>query len=122
MPSSDHRCRRTDCLGRSVHTLRRPTAPERAQCPGSRVAIAALTEQAQREISEILHGNREVQVYDVLVRIAVGLGIPPRLDGPRLRRGDRSVVEPEPHDDDPAINLNPARVSPGADKLLRRNR
>lgn len=37
--------------------------------------IAALTEQSQSEVSEILAGRR-VQSYDVLVRIAEGLGVP----------------------------------------------
>lgn len=38
--------------------------------------IAALTGQSQSEISEILSGSRQVMAYDVLVRIADGLGIP----------------------------------------------
>ncbi len=37
--------------------------------------IAAMTGQSQSEISEIL-GGRRVSAYDVLVRIAEGLGIP----------------------------------------------
>src|SRR5207248_1425590 len=37
--------------------------------------IAALTGQSQSEISEILNG-RQVMAYDVLARIAGGLGIP----------------------------------------------
>src|SRR5262245_24610845 len=37
--------------------------------------IAALTQQSQSEISEILHGRR-VESYEVLVRIAYGLGVP----------------------------------------------
>jgi transcriptional regulator with XRE-family HTH domain len=37
--------------------------------------IAALTGQSQSEISEILNG-RQVMAYDVLVRIADGLGVP----------------------------------------------
>lgn len=37
--------------------------------------IAAMTGQAQSEISEIL-GGRRVAAYDVLVRIADGLGVP----------------------------------------------
>jgi transcriptional regulator with XRE-family HTH domain/tetratricopeptide (TPR) repeat protein len=37
--------------------------------------IAALTGQSQSEVSEILKG-RQVKAYDVLVRIAEGLGIP----------------------------------------------
>jgi transcriptional regulator with XRE-family HTH domain len=36
--------------------------------------IGAMTEQSQSEISEIL-GGRHVVAYDVLVRIATGLGI-----------------------------------------------
>ncbi|GLZ32646.1 XRE family transcriptional regulator [Lentzea sp. NBRC 105346] len=37
--------------------------------------IAALTGQSQSEVSEILKG-RQVMAYDVLTRIAVGLGVP----------------------------------------------
>ncbi|MGH3806734.1 MAG: helix-turn-helix domain-containing protein [Pseudonocardiaceae bacterium] len=37
--------------------------------------IAALTEQSQSEVSDIVHG-RAVHDYRVLVRIAEGLGIP----------------------------------------------
>src|SRR5437016_6859179 len=37
--------------------------------------IAALTGQSQSEVSEILKG-RQVMAYDVLVRIADGLGVP----------------------------------------------
>jgi transcriptional regulator with XRE-family HTH domain len=37
--------------------------------------IAAATEQSQSEVSEILKGRR-VTSYDVLVRIAAGLGVP----------------------------------------------
>ncbi len=42
--------------------------------------IAALTGQSQSEVSEILAG-RKVLAYDVLVRIAAGLGIPRELMG-----------------------------------------
>ena len=42
--------------------------------------IAALTGQSQSEVSEILAGRR-VLAYDVLVRIAAGLGIPRELMG-----------------------------------------
>lgn len=38
--------------------------------------IAALTGQSQSEVSEILAAQRQVMAYDVLVRIADGLGIP----------------------------------------------
>jgi Predicted transcriptional regulators len=38
--------------------------------------LAALTGQRQSEISEILCGRRQVASYDVLVRIAEGLGVP----------------------------------------------
>jgi len=54
--------------------------------------IAALTRQSQSEVSEIRAG-RQVQSYEVLVRIADGLGVPrglislahsdPAPDGPR---------------------------------------
>ena len=42
--------------------------------------IAALTGQAQSEVSEII-GGRRVQAYDLLVRIANGLGVPRGLMG-----------------------------------------
>lgn len=38
--------------------------------------IAALTGQSQSEISEILKGRRKISSYDLLVRIADGLGVP----------------------------------------------
>jgi predicted XRE-type DNA-binding protein len=38
--------------------------------------IATLTEQSQGEVSEIVAGKRQVVSYDVLVRIADGLGVP----------------------------------------------
>ena len=38
--------------------------------------IAALTDQSQSEVSEIIAGRRVVVSYDVLVRIAEGLGVP----------------------------------------------
>jgi transcriptional regulator with XRE-family HTH domain len=41
----------------------------------SQRTIAHLTGMAQSEVSEVLHGRR-VRAYDVLVRIAEGLGIP----------------------------------------------
>jgi len=37
--------------------------------------IAALTDQSQSEVSEIIAGRRQVVSYDVLVRIADGLGV-----------------------------------------------
>jgi predicted XRE-type DNA-binding protein len=37
--------------------------------------IAALTEQSQGEVSEIITGKRQVVAYDLLVRIADGLGV-----------------------------------------------
>ena len=39
--------------------------------------IAALTDQSQSEVSEIVSGKRHVVSYDVLVRIADGLDVPP---------------------------------------------
>lgn len=41
----------------------------------SQRTVAQLTGMAQSEVSEVLHGRR-VQAYDVLVRIAEGLGVP----------------------------------------------
>ena len=38
--------------------------------------IAALTDQSQSEVSEIIGGRRHVVSYDLLVRIADGLGVP----------------------------------------------
>ena len=38
--------------------------------------IAARTGQTQGEVSEILHGDRKVNAYDLLLRIAKGLGVP----------------------------------------------
>ncbi|MFC4585860.1 helix-turn-helix domain-containing protein [Sphaerisporangium corydalis] len=55
--------------------------------------IAALTGQSQSEISEILNG-RQVMAYDVLVRIADGLGAP---------RGYMGLAyEDAPHDGEPS--------------------
>ena len=45
------------------------------KCGISQRRIAMLTGQSQSEISEILAGRRVVS-YDVLVRIALGLGVP----------------------------------------------
>ena len=38
--------------------------------------IAALTGQSQSEISDILKGGRKIRNYDLLLRIADGLGLP----------------------------------------------
>jgi transcriptional regulator with XRE-family HTH domain len=38
--------------------------------------IAALTDQSQSEVSEIIAGRRVVVSFDVLARIAEGLGVP----------------------------------------------
>jgi len=46
----------------------------------SQQRIAAMTGQSQPEVSAIMHGRR-VMAYDVLVRIADGLGIPRGLMG-----------------------------------------
>jgi transcriptional regulator with XRE-family HTH domain len=61
--------------------------------------IAELVGQSQSEVSEILAG-RKVLVYDVLVRIAEGLGIPRELMGlsygePSAYGGQRTVPSPE---------------------------
>ncbi|MPZ66272.1 MAG: hypothetical protein GEU83_12405 [Pseudonocardiaceae bacterium] len=54
-------------IGTVYRLLREAGVPQRE--------IAHLTGQAQSEVSEILHG-RAVQGYDVLTRIADGLGVP----------------------------------------------
>lgn len=54
--------------------------------------IAALTGQAQSEVSEILKG-RKVLAYDVLARIADGLGIPRGYLGMGFSSAARSPVE-----------------------------
>lgn len=60
----------------------------------SQNAIGALTGQSQPEVCGIRHG-RQVRAYDVLARIAHGLGIPPGYLGlawsPHLS-SDRSVT------------------------------
>ncbi|MET8142519.1 helix-turn-helix transcriptional regulator [Sphaerisporangium sp. NPDC005288] len=63
--------------------------------------IAALTGQSQSEISEILNG-RQVMAYDVLVRIADGLGVPRGYMGLAYDDGTHLVAVPAPggHDDD----------------------
>lgn len=43
--------------------------------------LAALTGQAQPEVSAIIHGKRLVLGYDVLRRITIGLGVPLGLAG-----------------------------------------
>ncbi|MGH3874282.1 MAG: helix-turn-helix domain-containing protein [Pseudonocardiaceae bacterium] len=43
--------------------------------------VAELAGMSQSEVSEILHGSREVHAYSVLVRICEGLGIPRGLMG-----------------------------------------
>ncbi len=63
--------------------------------------IASLTGQSQSEISEIL-GGRQVVSYDVLTRIADGLGVPRGRLG--LAYDDATaalVADAEPDDDDP---------------------
>jgi transcriptional regulator with XRE-family HTH domain len=42
----------------------------------SQRTLAARTGQAQSEVSEIMSGHREVHAYELLVRIAEGLGVP----------------------------------------------
>ncbi len=51
----------------------------------SQQRIAALTGQSQPEVSAIIHG-RKVMAYDVLLRVADGLGIPRGLAGMSLCR------------------------------------
>src|SRR5262245_16170176 len=46
-----------------------------AQAGVTQRALAQATGQSQSEVCEILHG-RQVMAYDVLVRIADGLGVP----------------------------------------------
>ncbi|WP_248959066.1 helix-turn-helix domain-containing protein [Sphaerisporangium perillae] len=57
--------------------------------------IAALTGQSQSEISEILNG-RQVMAYDVLVRIADGLGVPRGYMGLAYDDASQSVICPLP--------------------------
>ncbi len=66
--------------------------------------IADLTGQSQSEVSEILKGRR-VLAYDVLVRIAEGLGVPRELMGlsygeHHIYRGEVTVSDPPKGDDD----------------------
>lgn len=63
--------------------------------------IAALTGQSQSEISEIL-GGRRVVAYDVLVRIAAGLGIPRGFMGLAHDVSTPGTVEPQRPTVDPA--------------------
>lgn len=42
----------------------------------SQYKIARMTGQSQSEVSEIMHGGRQVIAYDVLGRMAKGLGAP----------------------------------------------
>jgi transcriptional regulator with XRE-family HTH domain len=60
--------------------------------------IAAMTEQSQSEISEILDGRRVV-AYDVLVRIAEGLSVPRGLMGLAYELADDANSTPETSDD-----------------------
>nr|WP_242613435.1 helix-turn-helix transcriptional regulator [Herbihabitans rhizosphaerae] len=67
--------------------------------------IAAMTGQSQSEVSEILKG-RQVMAYDVLVRIAGGLGVPRGYMGlayddvTAVRvAGSKEVTEPEEEDE-----------------------
>ncbi|MDH2429600.1 helix-turn-helix transcriptional regulator [Sphaerisporangium sp. TRM90804] len=57
--------------------------------------IAALTGQSQSEISEILNG-RQVMAYDVLVRIADGLGVPRGYMGLAYDEASHDLVVPPP--------------------------
>jgi transcriptional regulator with XRE-family HTH domain len=57
--------------------------------------IAALTGQSQSEISEILAGERQVMAYDVLVRIADGLGIPRGFMGLAYDASTDELVSPQ---------------------------
>jgi hypothetical protein len=56
----------------------------------------------------------------VLVRIGAGLGIPRAWMGLAYDEETETLLEPEADDGGPVINLNPARVRPGADELLGR--
>ena len=67
--------------------------------------LAALTGQAQSEISEILAGRRQVESYDLLGRIADGLGIP---------RGYMGLA----YDDETAAGLT--GTAPGEDESVQR--
>src|SRR5215468_6872473 len=54
--------------------------------------IAARTEQSQSEVSEIIAGRRVI-AYDVLVRIADGLGVPRGWMGLALLPDDKRAVK-----------------------------
>jgi hypothetical protein len=62
--------------------------------------IAAVTEQSQSEVSEIIAGRRVVS-YDVLARIALGLRIPPGMMGLAYDERTRTFLRnPSPHRSD----------------------
>src|ERR687887_1046079 len=66
--------------------------------------IAAMTGQSQSEVSEILKG-RQVMAYDVLARIADGLGIPRgymglAYDGATAMRVASSTGDPQAEEDE----------------------
>lgn len=81
--------------------------------------IAGLTGQSQSEVSEILKG-RQVRAYDVLVRIADGLGIPRGFMGLAYDEATEvAVVDGEPAEEDEAVKrrkflAHAAQVTMGA--------
>ncbi|MFC6080554.1 helix-turn-helix domain-containing protein [Sphaerisporangium aureirubrum] len=78
--------------------------------------LAALTGQSQSEISEILNG-RQVMAYDVLVRIADGLGVPRGYMGLAYDDGPSYLVPEEDADDDERVRrllAHAAQVTIGA--------
>lgn len=81
--------------------------------------IAGLTGQSQSEVSEILKG-RQVRAYDVLVRIADGLGIPKGFMGLAYDEATEvAVADGEPAEEDEAVKrrkflAHAAQVTMGA--------
>jgi predicted XRE-type DNA-binding protein len=64
----------------------------------SQRAIAARTGQSQSEISEIISGKRQVFRYDLLLRIAEGLGVPRGWMGLAYDDSGQAALEPRTGD------------------------
>src|SRR5215468_2318218 len=85
----------------------------------SQQRIAALSGQSQPEVSAIIHGRR-VQAYDVLSRIADGLGIPRGYIGLSyaMEPGQGSPAAPTPAGADPGPTQELAGAGAGGDAAL----